>query len=305
MNKYNLCYHLFSLTLLFFLGTSVAADSDQTSDTANYVQPKPQAERIEALRQQLLKRGLGQQIQTLEASDESFLALYQAAVSRDTIGCVILLPADNEHPDWPHTIAPLRNGLPEYGWCTLSIELPDIIKRAQAVSSDSDNSAPAETTGLVLKEQATIFARIQASIDFAKQNNAQSIVLVGDKTGASYALNFLAQTANAANALVMIDIETPAGSSDYELAQQLKSISVPVLDFYSPIRSKNFALWRKQASNQNPQAAPYQAIESSLADIDDTNQQQLVQRVRGFLKQNTAQIEQRKSLPQVTKGLFY
>ncbi|MGR0277996.1 DUF3530 family protein [Marinomonas dokdonensis] len=305
MNKNMLNHYLISLILLFGVNASIGADDDSTQGAEEYSQPMPQAARIDALVQQLTNKQQSHQIQTLEAGDDSFLALYNKAITRDTIGCVILLPADNEHPDWPHTISPIRNQLPNYSWCTLSIELPDITNRAQAVTSEAPSDDNEDAAELILKDQDIINARIQASIDFAKSNNAQSIVLLGEKTGASYALNFLADNPNAAQALVMIDIKAPEEASEYLIAQRLINLNSPVLDYYSPLNMGSFNLWRKQAMNQNTNNSRYFPIESNNDTLNESNQQQLVQRVRGFLKQNTAQINQRKTLSAFSKGLFY
>lgn len=280
--------------------------SPQAADQ-EYILPKPQASRIEYLKSSLALRQLDHQIQTLEANGESFLTLYNPSLTSSTQGCVILLHSDNEHPDWPDAIAPLRNALPEYSWCTLAIEVPDIIKRAapvQTISTDNTNNQDS----LELPDQANTFARIEAAMDRARTDGVAQFVLLGYKTGASYALAFLANNPESSEALVLVDIESPTSMSDYANAQQIRQITKPTLDYYvNNNGSERFATWRKQAANQRPEGGiDYIQLDAIPDRVTGKNSKQLlIQRVRGFLKQNTTQITQQKQLPNIKKGLFY
>jgi len=66
-----------------------------------------------------------QEQQQLKAGEESFLALWKPANVGEPSGIVILLPGAAESPDWPKTVGPLRNKLPDAGWHSLSLSLPD------------------------------------------------------------------------------------------------------------------------------------------------------------------------------------
>jgi len=271
--------------------------------------PTPQADRISALIESLSIRRLDHQIQTLEADEESFLTLYRPSLTNSTQGCVILLHSDNEHPDWPDAVSPLRNALPEHSWCTISIEVPDIIKRAKPIKFEENTQEEGVFEGFTLPNQEVVFARIQASIAKANSEDIQTFVFLGYKTGASYVLNFLADNPESAAALALIDIEPPAGVSHYQLAQKMREIAQPTLDYYTDVNagSNQFATWRKQAANQRTGAFGEYTLLDSRPDraTGKDKKQLLLQRVRGFLKQNTQQINQRKPLPVFNKGLFY
>ncbi|MEO9273675.1 DUF3530 family protein [Marinomonas sp. 5E14-1] len=282
--------------------------TDDNKEDRSYITPTPQASRISALETSLRIRHLSHQIDTLKANEEPFLTLYQPSLTSSTQGCVIILHSDNEHPDWPDAVAPLRNALPEHSWCTISIEVPDIIKRAEAISTQiivqEDNAQAVE-----LPNQDVVFARILATITKAQSNEIEEFTLLGYKTGAAYALNFLANNPDTASALMLIDIETPATTSHYNLAQQVRGIPQPILDYYvnNHAGSNQFAIWRKQSANQREEAVGDFIQLDAVPDrvTGKKSKQLLVQRVRGFLKQNTNQIDQRKTLPSVKKGLFY
>ncbi|MBR7887491.1 alpha/beta hydrolase family protein [Marinomonas sp. A79] len=300
-------------------GTAVPSTNDSDS---LYASPQPQKSRLEALTSSLSIRRLDHQIQTLNADDTPFLALYKASETSSTQGCVILLHGDNQHPDWPDAIAPLRNALPQYSWCTFSIEVPDIIKRGQAINTtatadkeeggeDTDNAQT--PTEFELPDQAAIFARIQATIEQANAQDMTQLILLGYRTGASYALTFTAQNPDATRALALIDIDVPKQQntdpvSEYELAQRIRRVNQPVLDYYvMRSGSEQFATWRQQAANQRvADNATYLQLDALPVPLSgEENKATLIQTVRGFLKQQTTQINQRNTLPSVEKGLFY
>lgn len=60
----------------------------------------------------------------LEADGQRFLAIYTPAETASVRGTVLLMHGIGAHPDWPQVIQPLRSGLSEKGWQSLSIQLP-------------------------------------------------------------------------------------------------------------------------------------------------------------------------------------
>jgi hypothetical protein len=60
----------------------------------------------------------------LTAHSVEFLALYAEPTTEQQKGAVILLHGIGVHPAWPDVIEPLRMELPEYGWHTLSLQMP-------------------------------------------------------------------------------------------------------------------------------------------------------------------------------------
>lgn len=62
---------------------------------------------------------------SLKAGADDFVALWRPANVGAPKGLVILVPGEGESADWPRGIGPLRRGLPDHGWHTLSLSLPD------------------------------------------------------------------------------------------------------------------------------------------------------------------------------------
>ncbi len=62
---------------------------------------------------------------SLTADKDDFVALWRPANVAEPKGVIVLLPGEGESTNWPRGIGPLRRGLPDHGWHTLSLSLPD------------------------------------------------------------------------------------------------------------------------------------------------------------------------------------
>ncbi|MBM6551512.1 DUF3530 family protein [Marinomonas ostreistagni] len=304
-----LCY----TTLLY--AEEPANEADTPSNTVQSDQPRvmptPQASRIDGLIERL-STNYAHEIETLSADGEEFLALLRQPATNDPQGCVILLHGDHGHPDWPQVISPLRQKLPQHSWCTLAIEIPDVGGRATPVmtpAATAENQVDNSDTALSLPNEDTVFARIDAAIEFTRAAGYGQEVFLGYRTGAAYALRYTSERNIMDQALVLIEPRTVAPVSEYELAQMLQTLNLPVLDYYfnRTSRDQRFAQWRQAAANQRAnQQDRYRQIDALPdARYDPVGDKRLVQRVWGFLKQNTTQQRQRKELPEYEKDLFY
>lgn len=93
----------------------------------------------------------------LQAAEDVFLGLWLPALSEPTQGTVVLVADYGQHANHPNAIGPLRNRLPEAGWNSLSIGLPDALdvsarsptppataSESTAQAEAAEQSAPAE-----------------------------------------------------------------------------------------------------------------------------------------------------------------
>lgn len=243
------------------------------------------------------------------ADNKDFLGLFRESESGDPQGCLVMLHGDHGHPDWPQVIQPLRETLPEHSWCTLSIEVPDIIDRATPVAIPTEQGTPTSQENLVLPNEETVFARIDAAVQLIRDKGYNQVAYMGYRTGAAYVLRFAAERGTTSQALILIEPRTVIPVSEYNLAQNIERLRLPVLDYYfdrTPQDSR-FARWRQAAANKRTgrQNAYTQIDALPDARFDPTGNKRLVQRVWGFLKQNTNQQSQRKDLPEFEKELFY
>ncbi len=81
----------------------------------------------------------------LVAAEQAFQGLLLTERSGNPQGGVLILHDQGQHGHWPDNVAPLREYLPDYGWTTLSISLPDIPPPARPPRSEPMAAEPPAT----------------------------------------------------------------------------------------------------------------------------------------------------------------
>lgn len=141
--------------LLLGLAAPVLAEEPPTPAPETPAAPAPATvapalERSQEQQQALMRQLPAEQQKTLQAGDESFLALLVPAARAKASGTVVLVPGDGESADWPNVVAPVRQQLPTFGWQTISLSLPDPYDPVVAIERDT---APADTDAQANSEQ--------------------------------------------------------------------------------------------------------------------------------------------------------
>jgi len=110
------------------------------------------------------------------AEDKEVFSIYMEPDTDTPKGGVIILHSRGYHANWSNTIKPLRVGLAEKGWHTLSVQMPVLDKNA------------------TYYDYVPIFPyaheRIEAAIDFYKQRGVDNIVLVSHGCGAHMSMSY-------------------------------------------------------------------------------------------------------------------
>ncbi|PTS83336.1 DUF3530 domain-containing protein [Pseudomonas sp. HMWF032] len=265
--------------------------------------------------------------QQLQAGDERFLALWLPANVADPSGAVILVPGDDENADWPQGVGPLRRKLPNGGWHSLSLTLPDpnsdapplrdvATESATPAATDTEantdsapaseaapTEAPAETDASAAAastpaasatpspeaRQKThaerVLARIEASIGFAEQQQAKTIVLLGHGSGAYWAARYLAERKPAkVSNLLLVAAELPAGFTP-PLDELIPQLQLATGDFYykDQVADRQAALKRSQAGKRQKHPAYIQVAMKALPGNREAEQEQLYRRIKGWL----------------------
>jgi hypothetical protein len=255
--------------------------------------------------------------QILQADQESFLALWKPANAPEAKGVVILLPGADESADWPQAVKPLRLKLPDVGWSSLSLSLPDskaaplpeaVLPRtpepvsvaapaedaeqdpvAEDVTPDDAPAAsapPADTSAPATVDPAErIFARIQAGIAFAEQQDAKAIVLLGHGEGAYWAALFLKERQpGQITQLVVVAAQLPGGQTP-ALDELIPGLKLATGDFFYKdlAADRGNAVRRKQASQRLGHDGYTQVALKALPGNLEAEQEQLFRRVRGWL----------------------
>jgi hypothetical protein len=227
---------------------ALATPADSGSDPR--ILPDLEQERVQALANSHLP---DTQTLWLETPQESFLGLFKPANAPTAKGAVLLLHHDRTSADWPGSISTLRRGLPDQGWHTLSIALPDapeyIPPRTQDVilakfDTPSSAAAPSATDGstptstdLVQDRLKTHFeqlsARIEAGLNYLGQQQPTQVLILGEGTGGYWALRYSIEQGAASSLFpILIDTLPPAGPTQPDLVELMTRLQRPTLDLY-------------------------------------------------------------------------
>lgn len=308
--RYALCLTLLASALAVHAEqTPPAKDGEKADAKPEQRAPLPERSDLEAL---ALERQLAAtEQQQLDAAGTTFLALWLPANDPAPMGAVILIPGDEESADAPPTMGPLRRKLPDAGWHSLSLTLPDpqganLPVRVAEPPASADGK-PAEAPAEKAPEPATpappgeapsadaeaaraahverVFARIDAGIAFTGQQQAKVVVLLGHGSGAYWAARYIAERkpANITH-LVLVDTRQPEGF-DAPFNDLLAQLTAKVGDFYyrDSAAARQAALARKQLSQRQKQPALVQVSLDALPGNPAVAQEQLFRRLRGWL----------------------
>lgn len=185
---------------------------------------------------------------TLKDNELEFLAIYAPSSTDNSTNAAIVIHGLGVHPDWDQVIRPLRTTLPEYGWSTLSLQMPVL---ANGVGGDKYAPLFSEVAG-----------RIDAGINYLQQQGIKRIVIIAHSLGAAMGTYYLS-THKSDQVAGFVGIGMSSSSKPVlDNFTSLKSVEVPVLDLYGEndlddvvtsakarkqvIESKNNALSRQE-----------------------------------------------------------
>ncbi len=157
------------------------------------------------------------EIVMLDDGTSEFLSLFTETLE-DKGRAAIIMHGTGVHPDWKEVIEPLRIGLTDHGWHTLSIQMPILPNDAEY----------AEYTPLYDE----VAPRIDAAINFLKAEGYDKIVLIGHSQGSAMGSYYLSK--NKADVLGFVGVGMPDLYDDPRMknSESLKYITLPVLDIY-------------------------------------------------------------------------
>jgi len=202
-------------------------------------------------------------VHILKTASHDFLSIYKRANMKPAKGTIIILHGRGYHPNWPELVYPLRTGLPQHGWNTLSIQMP-------VLSNDS-------TYYDYLEILPQSLPRIDAAVEFLEQRKAKNIILLAHSCGVYMGFDWLHKNPDAE---ISAFIGVGMGSTDIGQPMlkpfALEDIKVPVLDIHGekdyPSVQKNAPrrLHRiKQAGNPTSQQRVVENADHYFTDRSD------------------------------------
>ena len=217
--------------------------------------------------------------QWLTANDQKFLAIYAEHTTAKAQGAAIVIHGSGVHPNWPDVVYPLRTQLPDHGWQTLSIQMPILANDAN------------------YKEYAPLFVeiapRINAAIAFLRSKGISNIVIVAHSLGSTMSGYYLAKNPNS-GVKAFVAVGVPGilfDDNERDFLQSLKTINIPVLDIFGSrdldgvlASADQKAKVARKAGNKHYNQLKVDGANHFFVDKQDD----LVKRVRGWLKTNAA-----------------
>lgn len=253
------------LSLLVFLSALVTAGVVNSSDT----------EKEKRWADQIVDSLLVGDAEWLEADGQKFLGIFTEDQTGDAKGGAIILHGIGVHPNWQDVIYPLRTELPNYGWATLSIQMPIL-----------PNEAEVKDYIPLIKEA---LPRIKAAQAFLKAKEIKPVVVIAHSLGATMATASLAEAGESELAgLVVIGMSGSDLDPQLDSTAQSAKLTLPMLDLYGS-RDLDTVL----ASTQARKAAARKADHSSYrqTEVEGADhffvglEDELVRTVRSWLEQ--------------------
>ena len=154
----------------------------------------------------------------LEDGRSAFLALETPAADETTQRAAVIMHGTGVHPNWPTVVLPLREGLAEAGWHTLSIQMP-------VLSNEADYRDYPPIYGGVP-------GRLDAAIEHLKGLGAESVVLVAHSQGATMTAYYLSRAGQNVDGFVAVGMGPGIRGTAADNLAHLPKITVPMLDLY-------------------------------------------------------------------------
>lgn len=154
----------------------------------------------------------------LNDGQTDFLALETASTADGSRKAAIVMHGTGVHPNWPTVVLPLRVGLTESGWHTLSIQMPVLANEAEHA------------------EYAAVYdrvpGRIDAAVDYLREQGFTSVVLIAHSQGSTMAVYYLGGEHRPVDGLVAIGMSGGIPGGPMDSLSRLPRLSLPVLDLY-------------------------------------------------------------------------
>ncbi len=231
--------------------------------------------------------------------DPPLFALFEEERGSKDQGAIVLVHDNGRHPAWPAVIEPLRAGLPEHGWATLSIHVPAITE-------------PPES-GEMVELLDTTRTQLQAAIRFLTGRGYRNVVVAGHGMGAAMVTDFAAAAQDAEIVGVVLIGLRNFGATDeprLDTPALLRNIRVSLLDLYGskdhpdvvraarsrvsavqagPLSTGQYARGGVTHFDIEPGEAVFRQIRFEGADHDFTGlAPELLKTVRGWLERHAA-----------------
>ena len=210
----------------------------------------------------------------LQAGGHKVFAILTPAEAAPPHGGVVLVHGMGAHPDWNEVIHPLRLGLAERGWTTLSVQMPVL-----------GNEASLADYAPLVKEAGP---RLRAAVAFLRGRKLDPVVLVAHSLGTLMAIACLTENPDLPiDGLVLIGTPREPATPALDPLPGIERLRLPVLDLYGSrdfARVRDSAMARRKAArkggNANYRQFAVEGADHFFRGLDED----LVGRVRAWIE---------------------
>ena len=155
---------------------------------------------------------------TLNDGRGDFLAIETESADGGLHKAVVVMHGTGVHPDWATVVQPLRVGLTESGWHTLSIQMPVLANEAK----HGDYAAIYDW----------VPGRIDAALRYLRDKGAAKVVLIGHSQGTTMAAYHLSRSDRPVDGFVAVGMSAGIAGGPMDNLAHLPQIDLPMLDLY-------------------------------------------------------------------------
>ncbi len=155
---------------------------------------------------------------TLNDGRSDFLAIETESADGELRKAAVVMHGTGVHPDWPTVVQPLRVGLAESGWHTLSIQMPVLANEAE----HGDYAAIYDW----------VPGRIDAAVRYLRDKGAGKVVLIGHSQGTTMTAYYLSRTHQPVDGFVAVGMSAGIAGGPMDTLAHLPRLDLPMLDLY-------------------------------------------------------------------------
>ncbi len=152
-----------------------------------------------------------------------FLALETTAAEPGAGKAAIVLHGTGVHPNWPTVVQPLRVGLTDFGWHTLSLQMP-------VLANEATHAEYAEIYGWIP-------GRLDAAAEHLRAQGFSTLVLIGHSQGATMALHYLSGGQRPVAGFIAVGLSAGIEAGPMDNLSHLAVTTEPMLDLYGGVDS--------------------------------------------------------------------
>ena len=204
-------------------------------------------------------------VEMLGVGDREVFSIYTEADENPKKRAMIVVHGLGVHPNWGQVVQPVRVEMTQYGWNTLSIQMPILANGVDGAEYFAlfDEVAP----------------RIEAAIKFLKSNGMQEIVLVSHSMGSAMSAYYFSQNPNS---VISKFVAVGLGASN-----ALEKIQIPMLDLYGSDDLPNVlqtVTQRKAAAKKAGNSAYKQVVVKGAGHFFEGKNEELIAVINSWLK---------------------